>query len=577
MNQPSLPEHISGLRLPDINLAKLSFCASKPAKVEEWANRFRATQTTETCVVLYQCLPEIARLKCHFDIRLEILEILRPVAQNAMESLTREFLQQPINLPENAQKKAIVAQAIQKSMIDGYGRCVVDICTQKRLKTPHLEALAKAIHRAVTGIGLLFFRSYQLYTHPPTGFWLQLHSYYQIAEHFNLLQTPVKDFLLRTRPATHIQTAYLRCLLMANARLNQLNRHDISHIYYALESWSGYVRLQPSVLREKDNVYLVNLSRDQGPSYKSRFDGGENDRVLELDIRVLIGQLAKQSPNHGDDAELAVVSPASGITVPPGFPATLLDHLTDSWSTIAQRRQERRSVHSSANISVGLVDTHYLIAGEQQFDAFADESQLARAMGSSVLDILTADLSVKDHQTANHTAADVTYEVDVQNVSAGGFCLLWKGAIPTKLKAGELVGIRQSGRHSWSVGVVRWVRQYRGESQLGIQTLANHPRPYAVAQSYDMGGYSDYMRALYLPATQNGRQSASLVTASAPFKELDKVKVFDGERAATAKLNKVIFATGSLQQFMFNTLDPAQGQTHTSSGAGRSHFDDDWD
>ncbi|ACR12206.1 conserved hypothetical protein [Teredinibacter turnerae T7901] len=576
MNQPSLPEYINDLQLPTTDLTKLSFCATRPAKVEEWANEFRATQTTETSILLYHSLPEAARLKCSYDTRLEILEALRPAAQNAVQGLTRSFLQQPINLPESAQKTAIIAQAIQKSMIDGYGRCVSDICAQKRFKPVVMEALAKALHRAITGIGLIFFRNYQLYTQLPTGFWHQLHVYFQIAEYFDLLATPVKDPLLLSRPATNIQTAYMRVLLMATARMNQLSRNDIAHIYNALESWSQYARLHPSVLQDKDNFYLINLSRDQGPIYKSRFNGSEMDRVLELDFRVLVNQLSKYAPSSDEDPDVPIGGSAA-ISVPSGFPPPLLDHLMQSWSSIAQRKQERRAVQSLAEVSVGMVDTHYLLCGEQPFDEFAAEDVFDEGFEHSVIDMLNTGIGSGDDSVTKRKAS-IVYQVHIQNVSAGGCCLLWKGEIPTKLRAGEIMSIKESGRHSWSLGVVRWVRQYRGQSQLGIQTLANHPRPYGIAQGFDMGGYSDYMRAFYLPASKNGRQPESLLTASAPFKELDKVKLFDGDSSVSAKLNKLVFATGAVQQFIFNTLDAPQTQPKRVAGSRtQEQFDDEWD
>ncbi|TVZ37901.1 hypothetical protein P886_2247 [Alteromonadaceae bacterium 2753L.S.0a.02] len=577
MSQPSLPEYIASLQAPTPDLAKLSFCASKPAKVAEWANQLRATQIAQTSAALYKCLPEVARLKTNFDSRLAILEAIRPVTHHAIEGLTRDFLQQPINLSQNAQKTAIVAQAIQKAMIEGYVRCILEICVQKRFKQTIRDSLAQALHRAITGIGLIFFRTYQLYTQPPAGYWQQLHSLFQIADYFDLLAAPVKDPQLKTRPASNVQTAYVRVLMLATARLNQLNQNDIAHIYYALESWAQYVRLHPSVLQDKDNFYLLNLHSDSGPVYKSRFNGSETDRVLELDFRVLVNQLAKQSPSNADnDLE---VSAASAITVPQGFPGSLLEHLVGSWSSIAQRRQERRAVQNTAEVCVGMVNAHFMVCGEQSFEDFSNEGGLGDGFDTNVVDML--GLGVPG-SSGNRAAPDnMSYAVTVQNVSAGGCCLLWKGKIPSRLKAGELIGLKEQGRHSWGIGAVRWVRQYRGESQLGIQLLANHPKPYGIAQTYDMGGYSDYMRAFYLPAAKNGNTPASLLTASAPFKELDKVKLFDGEQAVSAKLNKIMFATGSIQQFMFNTLEVPQQKRAATLGASppksSTPFDEDWD
>jgi len=583
MNQTNpIPHYIAALQSQPPNLSRLSFCANnKPTKVKNWVNELRATQTSETSATLYRSLPEIARLKATAEIRLEILEIVRPAAQHAIEGLTREFLNRPINLSREAQKTAIIAQAIQKTMIDGYVQCVVDICKMKRFKQLTMDTLTKALHRAITGIGLVFFRSYQLYTQPPTGFWQQLHTLFQIADYFDLLAKPVIDELLEHARATNLQTAYMRVLLMATAKLNQLSQKDIAQIYSALETWSQYARLHLASEQDKDIFYLVNISSDLPPSYKSRFEGNATDRILQLSFKVLVSLLAKQSPSQNE--EDGSISQGS-LAIPIGFPASLVDHLLNCWSSIAQRKQDRRHVHTTADVCVGLVNAHYYVSGKQRFEEFtAKDDALGKEFDASVVESLNSSFAPEEH-TADVTASEPpTYNVEIQNVSAGGCCLLWKKAVPPRLQSGELIGLKEEGRHSWSIGVVRWIRQFRGGSQLGIQILANHPKPFAAGQMYDMGGYSDYMRAIYIPASKNGQSPASILTAQAPFKEMDKVKVFDGEQNFKAKLSKTLFNTGAVRQFAYNPIDLGKTRqtphkrTPDSNTAPPDSFDESWD
>jgi len=557
MNNEMLPiTLLGGIALPPTDLTKLSFCGSaKPAKVQQWVEGLRATQNLQTSATLYRSLPEIARLRTAPMQRLAVLEAVRPVTQRAIEALTQDFLNQPIILPKDAQKTAIVAQALQKSMVDGYTRCIREICTQKRLKASALEGLTLALHRAISGIGLIFFRSYQLYTQVPTGLWHHLHALFQVAEYFDVLANPVNDpHLIRMR-ASNIQCAYIRVLMLATARLNQLNRKDVARVYEIFETWSLSVRLLPNLTQDKDNFFIVNISADLAPTYKSRFVGSEDDRVVELDFKSLVNQITKLMPGGEVD------SPAEteGLSMPAGFPVTLLNHVIASWSSIAQRRQDRRTVKSSCEVCVGLVDCHYFISGAQSFDQFSQQGGASSQFGG-IANTLTVGLTPLSSKPNDKTEYDrPLYRTSIQNISNGGYCLLWKGDVPNKLLAGEVLGIKELGRHTWTVGVVRWVRQLKDSSQLGIQTLASQPKPYGAAQIYGMGGYSDYMRALYIPSSKSADTPATLLTPSVPFHEQDKVRLFDGEEATTIKLNKAVFSTSTIRQFSFHPLDtPSQ-------------------
>ncbi|WP_045860903.1 hypothetical protein [Teredinibacter purpureus] len=572
----NLIRYIDNLRLHDATVSKLSFCSSKkPAKVKAWVEELRQTKTSETSAVLYSSLPEFSRLKIDPETRLEMLEAVRPATQHAIEGLTGAFINRSVTSSASAQKTAIIAQGIQKAMIDGYCRCVADFCRIKRFRPAQVELLVTSLHRAISGIGLVFFRSYQLYSQPPTGFWLHLHALFQIADHFDLLAKPVKDALLNTTRATNIQTAYMRVLLMGTAKLNQISQKNVALVYDAFELWAQYGRLHTSHHQDKDIFYIVNISADQPPTYKSRFDGKSTDRILQLNFKVLVSLLSKHSrTNSSQPAEDEIDHVTGKLPVPAGFPDSLMDHLLNCWSSISQRRQERRDVQTVAEVCVGLVNTHYYVSGKQAFDDFTGQSDLDG--GRDVLSTLSSSMASPFTDAPKGASEQVpTHSVSVQNVSAGGCCLLWKEDIPPKLQSGELIGIKEKGRHSWSIGVVRWIRQFKGISQLGIQTLASHPKPFGAGQMYDMGGYSDYARAFYIPAQKNGQNPASIITAYAPFKETDKVKIYDGESIFTVKLTKTLFSTSSVRQFAYHPLDSANKETKPRK-AGNQSFDSDW-
>ena len=171
------------------------------------------------------------------------------------------------------------------------------------------------------------------------------------------------------------------------------------------------------------------------------------------------------------------------------------------------------------------------------------------------------------------------YKVPLVDTSPGGYCLEWQDEIPNQVKAGELLGIRDEGRQKWSVGVVRWVQQTKGATQLGIQILAPQATPLGVAIVHKTGGFSEYLRALQLPALKAINQPVTLLTNSVSFREYSKVRLFhppspheEEHREASVQLTRRVFATGAFSQFTYRELVAAK----TEANESKDDFDSVW-
>lgn len=575
---PKPSELLDRISLPKQDVTRLSFCGtSKATGVRKWVDSLLATQIKHTSAQLYKALPEVCHLKTDYQNRLEILETLRPSVQYCILGLKKDFLNQSLILPQEAQKAAIVAQSLQKNMIDGYLVSLIHITQQAKANKQTLDLLAKAIHRTITGIGLFFFRSFQLYTQPPPRFWSILHTLYLVAKYYEISELPIVDPSLKHSRALSISAAYLRVLMLSTVRPNQLSQTNIEATYDVFEMWYSAVKIHNDPTDDCENFYIVDLLDNKAPFYKSQLKAGSSLQLIELDFKQLLSQLSKQS----SPSEEALDS-ACNIRVPKEFPSSLLTHLLDVWGNVAQRRQERKNIEGAADISIGLVDCHYFVCNGQEFDYFVRSSGKPDTGGDESI-IATGLTPLESRQTAQSNYDRPTYRATLQNASAGGFCLLWRGDVPAKIGAGELIGIKEIGKRTWSVGVVRWIRQLKQASQLGIQVISTNPRPYGVAQNYDMGGYSDYLRTLYIPPSKFGNESATLLTSTAPFHEFNKVRIIDGDREWKAKLNRIVFSTTSVLQFSFSPLENTQPgsknprRTGGSNESKRNDFNSSWD
>lgn len=558
------------LQLPAQDLSTLSFCNSaRPAIVEAWTQALPVMRVQQTSSLLYQALPEINRVKTSADNRLEMLEILRPYAQQCIQGLSKEFLNQPLILGEQSLKTAVVAQALQNHMLNGYLLVIREMARKLKPHKGPYKKLELACHRVITGAGLLLLRSYQLYTQIPPKLWLELNGVYRIAELYQCADHSVNDDMLVSAPASTLTHAYLRTLLLACARPNQMRQTEVSAVYEALENWSPLARIHDVSRQKQDNLFLVNLAADSGPLYKSRFTGAANMDLREIDLSQLVAALKKH--NEQREAGKAV------ITIPHTISTALLEHLNRAWSVAQQRAFERHPSKAIIEVCVGLSNLHYQSTNGMPFDDFlgrrddeeSDEYNLNSDPWLTDFDAPPSKSSTSDTQLSP------IYKIRVIDTSAGGYCLEWRDVIPNQVKAGELLGLRDPGRHRWGLGVVRWIQQQRNATRLGIQLLAPKATPYGAAIQQPTGEYSDYMRVLMLPELKVANQPATLLTASVPFQENNRLSLNHQGELQEAQLTRRLFSTGSIAQFTFRVAATNQPDTQTSSET--KDFSSVWD
>ncbi len=590
-------ELFSRLTLPEQDLSKLSFCNSnRVARVKEWVESLPATRISYTGVQLYKALPELARLKTEPSTRIQMLEDLRPYVQQCIEGLSREFLNQPLILPEAGLKTATIAQALQKHMSHAYLVAARDLCDKakaagKKQQHKYRKPLDLAIHRAISGLGLQLLRSYQLYTPVSTQLWAQLHVLFKLAEEFQLLDTIIADPTLTHTTGCSLRQAYLRVLMMACARANQLRQSEVSALYSGLELWCDAVNLSESGETSSNNQFAVNLSGELPPMYKSRFSGGSDDDIRELETRRLITALQKHSENASHTELKGDIRIAREIT-----PA-LLAHLIDAWSQTRQRQHERRLTNTSVEITVGLSNLHFFLSNEVPFRDFLSADSSHVALSGDIPQRFAARQTSVEHdpwETAFDAGGNLfpesllnrkedsvqqqapIYTIKVFDTSPGGYCLDWRGEIPQQLNAGELLGVREAGRRKWSICVIRWIRQSRAATQIGIQILASKATPYGASMIQTSGENTGYLRALMLPPLKAVNQPASIITSVLPFREYCKVKLKAHGEESTIQLTERLFATGSISQFCFRELETVKPDNKHSS-QGPDSFKSAWD
>lgn len=607
---------LSKLIVPAQNLAQLSFCAgNKEPQLKQWLQQLPLTQAQQVSAPLYTAVHEISRLQTSWDNRLGLLELLRIPVHQTLNGLAQKYLNQPLILPEAALKTATVAQAIQKHFLNGYLAVVRELCikTGNTLgKSPAPSELPLTIQRAMTALGLLLLRSYQLYLPISSQVWAEVHALYRLARLLSLEYELIEDKQPHHHGLKNIHQTYVRILLLATARPNQLRQDEIENTYKLLDLLAGMADLESYTPAGKENLFVVLLDSNRPPFYKSNWrpTSEQTDQtLLELRTTRLVQQLHELSKATLAEPEKNPLPTGVNLT------AALTKHLEQAWSHIAMRSFERQEVNTDIEVTVGLTNIHFHLAGEQPFNLFlnqssaisgapekgaiyqkrgiqlkADTSKKANDPWGDAFDIkgtmldgkalptINIDKQLKSQEKDSYQGSHPIYNVPLIDRSLGGYGLEWREEIPVQVRAGELLGLREYGRNKWAIGVVRWAHQTKGATQLGIQILAPHAIPVGLAAVHKTGGFAEYLRALQIPELKAINQPASLIANAISFHEFSKARLYlqpqPGVSAQdlSVQLTSRLFATGAFSQFGYRELATSKPQSEEK----KDDFDSVW-
>ncbi len=584
------------LSIPDQTLISLSFADPSPAGFKVWVDNLPLANVGEISRQLYQAIIEFNKLAIAPILRTQLLEILRSPIEYVCKELSKHFLNQSVVLPEKQQKIANLAQAIQIHLATGYKIVLIESAANLN-NEKQKKNFVHAAHRLFSEYGQVILRSCQLYTATPKNIWLEMHRTYVFAEAMNLLKYKVKDSQNKYQTETRIDQPYKRNLLLNCSRPNQLRQNDIQIAFDLFELWSDFVEIAAD--KVDSSVFIVNMAQDSTPRYKSLMSNGSSHHY-GFDTSDLVERIHEYlNLTDPSNQDLTDRLPSEVLSVPKNVSDILLNHLNQAFGVLTKRSFKRIANEGALNLCIGLSASHYFSSGKVPFhtqmlksntsgtesdsnifltqtirkDAWSDAYDGGGRQATTPSD---APISFHRPGTAEQTDAYPNYEVPLVNTSPGGYCLQWKGDIPSNIQAGEILSIRENSKQPWRIAVIRWIRHIKQSgTQLGIELLAPNAKPCGVQLLHKTGDPSEYLRGLLLPEISAIGQAATLITPRLPFQSGQKVSIKFADAEGKCQLEKRVSATGSFSQFELsehaNIKEPNQKPAHDT----REHDNDD--
>jgi hypothetical protein len=546
---------------------RLSFNTSTPA-VQAWVDDLPLLNTNNTLALVSGALDQINTLDIPPQQRHEVLELLSTSVMCISDALQKAFLGKQLPLPAVHMRQATQAIELCNRMAIGY-RIVIDDVGSNDAQSPLLRT---AIHRAIRYLSKILLTSYQIYLQYPAGLWGIIHALFALAEEHRLSPLLVTDNTLHAATSSSIETIYKQNLLLSLACPYRLRQNEIHYVYNGLLEWATASRLHQMNNTQKLGLFAVNLRSDQPPAYRSLredLQAGGNWRILDT------SEMAHRM-QQAISGEAGKTGKASGL----GDSQTM-QRLMLAWGVMPKRKFSRHRQDASIRLVMGLNSIHRLSADPtvekedehngitetihnhqhledptfERTTSLSTEMPSGNRSGSSVQANRSPGKLLRGAYSATGSGTNPVELWKMENMSAGGFCLLWDSENASCAQVGELVAMmprEENEKDNRQLGVIRWMKFTPDHGlELGIQLLSpgatavwayvceNDPQP------------TNKLQGILLPEVKAINQPASLLLPSLPFRTGCISTLENQGRKEAIMLTRQLEITGTFAQYNF--------------------------
>ncbi|MFK7976260.1 MAG: hypothetical protein AB8C02_08990 [Halioglobus sp.] len=576
------------LRIPPQDVTDFTLFPLNAHAARGWAQALPVTNTEAVVELIDQALHDLSRVKVGPEVRFEVLEALLPSLNVALTNLSKRFLNQPLIMPSGPQKMADIAARLNTRASTAYTVIAVEAIQNRDSVREINPALltCQALQRALVYSGRNVLQTFQLFRPLEIHGWRSLHQLYALAEAQGLADLPLPE--PRTGPKT-IRTTYLQALLLGCCKPNRLRQADLTSLFKLLEDWSEQVLLESA--ESAEGLFLVDMQSDQPPIYRTLYRKEPSQQCRSINTDNLVARLEQLQSDSSDPETIAQAT----MQIPQG----LLDHLLNSLGEMSLRNFKRSPSIGELRVCIGLRNAHYHVGGEIPFEElvhgkglfveekgrtssnpFMDEASKsdvwqqanpsdysATEYDEEILSDLELDQGIEISAAARaavmnneelHTVTDddyAVYSVTMADASPGGYCLEWNSNMPTDIRSGDIVGLKEEDNENWVIAVIRWFGRFHEEKTLiGLELLS--PRATALGASVQQktSEPTPPIRVLQLPEIKLVGQPDTLITPRAGFREGQKVNLYAHNQQYSVQLLRVLSATGTFAQFEYKRI-----------------------
>lgn len=552
------------LRVPTLDLNRLSFAGATPLEISAYLSRLPLGNPPAQGKLLYAALREISHLRIEPRTKLAMLETLHPMVADCTSSLAKEA-----TLNSDTFERLSLAQALHKHQLMAYKSVTVELCqeTGRPLDENTLLAVAAAIHGAMSIITRLLLNCWQWYISPPEHLWFELHTMYRLASHYGVTRHAFTERQQGRETRATVSATYLKPLLLACTSPWRYTGAEIKAIFAFLDRSAHLAELASY---QNESLFVINMNSDIGPVYAARVP-----TITRHHVRLQTQRLVQALESH---------SSADVVSVQfPGLSERLARNLHTYWSREIVRTDEHIPDQSPVDILIGFTALHRELSGKATLTEFLSAAEIPTSVYTRRAEFGAAETTQDDrwHDAFDAVAVGsggatdkaIEYTTEARsdlgnkpqnlndrlqkysafhvNTSARGACFDVR-SVPKQLSVGELISFGQPGDLQRVQGIIRWIHVTPGLHRIiGIERLPLAAQACAACVISSNQPLSAFFAGLLLRATDDATL-LEIILPSIPFKTHQHIRLVSAElpgREQPALLAELVDSTFHLSRF----------------------------
>lgn len=554
------------LRIPRSELSESSYFLLAPEAANDWVIGLPNTDLTTTSRQLLSAVWELNRIAMPAHERRLLIEPLRDVIESTLQQLSLCFSPSESGASATERESYELADNLNKQLTTAYTMIALQMIDERALahNISPAKVICESLHKAVSLMGRRFLHTMRLAKPIGVGAWLELNQLYLLAEQQQLADVKVTDEL--DGPCS-IRTRFVQISLLGCCRPHQLKSEDIAHVYRYLYRYRHAFHLIKE--SSNDGLFTIDLSRDSAPMYTQGVDHTSDNRHSRfILVEPLVTRLRASETEAEASSDLAQTEPHQHLT------PEVTRHLLSCFSKAHRRGDKRIRGSNSMDVVVGLEGIYQQLlakAGGATTQQSSGHPHDANGAGLTQEPMTESRPSIRDQVHRIH-------QVNIINISSGGYCLEWQDVMPRDVKNGDIVSLRERGASDWTLATIRWVSQLDNANTLIGVSLLSAAAVHATARAADDNGPNPKaVPVIFLPGIALTGEPEGLIAPRLGFKEGQTLSLQCSNGSRELVLSRLVNATSTYCHFTLSPVDSASASiTPWSTSSADKPFNALW-
>jgi cyclic-di-GMP-binding protein len=536
------------LRTPTVLESPAIIALTSPSKIKSFLAQLPAASPFESGNSLLEELEILNRQKVASSARLKALELYRPVIFNLQKMLDSQYCNKRIPLATKSKTYADLIKSLYTELAYGYKHALLSN------NGPHFALNQKnhtalLVQRCMESLRNVSFICYQCYIATPLGTWSELNQLFIYAHEQGIADTPVS---LNQKQKSSVALTFKQALLMQLATPQNLSHTDIKLTAQYIFKNAHCTELKPILEVDMQHAtsaaFVLPLSSDLPPTTlrdNTNFSHDHGNFVLFTHKIVEKIRLDVQSTLAKEPHKNIIFDHSINDAKHLG----LLRYLYQHWGSFPRRVYSRVKKLDAVEVNIGISSIHYFLNQTLTSSPKAQPITMDTLFGESP--DLEKTLLEKTHQDEAHEPHPQITRWISYNVSATGVALRKPNNVDQDVRVGDLIAIRELGKTTWSLAVIKWVMlKDQQKLDIGLQLIA----PNAHAKNARQIKQNHLEKILLLSGIPTLRQSASIVAPTGIYRPTNQLELIEDNQTTRIVITKRIERTSSYERFSFTYL-----------------------